>query len=157
MKGISTILAMILIVIIVVALIGLTYTFAVGLFGTTTTATTETTEAVTERMQKSIVISAANCQNTSDTDVMINFTIKHTGNVQIEDGDLAAILDGSDISTSTEQSGGTDIDASSLAVGGILSFGYYSASGQTNDKRTLTISAPAADVKWEFDDCVRTT
>ena len=46
MKGISTILAMILIVIIVVALIGLTYTFAVGLFGTTTEATTETTHEV---------------------------------------------------------------------------------------------------------------
>jgi FlaG/FlaF family flagellin (archaellin) len=49
MKGISTILATIMIVIIVVALVSLTYSFAVSLFGTSTKPV-ET--SVTEQLKK---------------------------------------------------------------------------------------------------------
>jgi FlaG/FlaF family flagellin (archaellin) len=54
MKGISTIVATIMIVIIAVALVSLTYTFAVSLFGTSTkpieTGVTETTKKIDQRV-----------------------------------------------------------------------------------------------------------
>ena len=83
MKGISTILAMILIVIIVVALIGLTYTFAVNLFGTTTGATTNQTGTVTKRLDQSVTfVTDPTCENWTDSTWwgwVMKFTIRHTG------------------------------------------------------------------------------
>jgi len=92
MKGISTILAMILIVIIVVALIGLTYTFAVGLFSTTTGGATQQTTAVTERLQKSGTIVSASCGAAGATRTF-KFTIKNTGTLQIKDTEQAVFQD----------------------------------------------------------------
>ena len=99
MKGISTILAMILIVIIVVALIGLTYTFAVGLFGTATSGATGQTQAVTERLQKSVAIIASNCVRETSGAANFSFTLKNTGTMTVEGGTLKAFLDGALISS----------------------------------------------------------
>ena len=97
MKGISTILAMILIVIIVVALIGLTYTFAVGLFGTATTGATGQTEAVTKRLDQSIgFVTSPTCNDISagtDNIWEMKFTIKHTGATHsIESTEIDALV-----------------------------------------------------------------
>jgi FlaG/FlaF family flagellin (archaellin) len=93
MKGISTILAMILIVIIVVALIGLTYTFAVGLFSTTTGGATQQTTAVTQRLQKSATIVSASCGSLSGSSRNFKFTIKNTGTLPIKDTEQAVFQD----------------------------------------------------------------
>jgi len=94
MKGISTILAMILIVIIVVALIGLTYTFAVGLFSTTTAGATEQTAAVTKRLDQSVTfLTDPTCTNYTSDSWVIKFTIKHTGaTYNIESDEIDALV-----------------------------------------------------------------
>jgi FlaG/FlaF family flagellin (archaellin) len=139
MKGISTILAMILIVIIVVALIGLTYTFAVGLFSTTTSGANEQTTAITERMQKSISIVAARCNSTND---YVYFTLKSTGTTNITQVDLSAFIADTPVSFTLSPAPlaagltSNQMNASAIAAGVNLA----------NQEYTFKVSAPAADV-----------
>ena len=143
MKGISTILAMILIVIIVVALIGLTYTFAVGLFGTATTGATEQTAAVTTRLQKTVAIVASSCED-GTTEDYVSFTLKHTGTIAIENGELSAFLDGSKIDpTNTTYNG--KLSETGLAEGS-LSDEFNHTTTDHKSTRILRISAPAGEV-----------
>ena len=138
MKGISTILAMILIVIIVVALIGLTYTFAVSLFTTTTVGATEQTQQVTEQMQKSVWISSVRCEETGQT---LNFTIKNTGTMTIKAADLRFYIDETPQTLSTS--------FSDLVKGNISDeMGIDSSVTLTADTEyTFKVAAPAADVE----------
>jgi len=66
MRGISTVLAIILIVIIVVALVGLTYSFSIALFG----VTTEAGERTTERVVTSL-LSQMRIESTSENKIYI--------------------------------------------------------------------------------------
>lgn len=149
MKGISTILAMILIVIIVVALIGLTYTFAVGLFSTTTTGATEQTAAVTTRLQKTVAIVASSCANiTSGVDAgndSVKFTLKHTGTIDIETNELSAFLGGSKISPKDTVTSNT-LEDTSLSAGSLSNEFEYNTTDGHKTPRTLRISAPAGEV-----------
>jgi archaellum component FlaF (FlaF/FlaG flagellin family) len=151
MKGISTILAMILIVIIVVALIGLTYTFAVGLFTTTTTSTTAQTEATTKRLDKHVsFISDPTCTNTSTT-WTVKFTIRHDGaTYNINDvgstGELSVIFAGEIIpDTATKEVGGTEtLGKTKITPGSAKTFNFTNTSAVNwANTQTLTISAPA--------------
>ena len=90
MKGISTVLAIVLIVIIVVALVGLTYTFAVTLFTTAAGGAQEQATAVTERLQKSVTVVSASCDATLN---QVYFTIRNTGTLGIDAADMAAFFD----------------------------------------------------------------
>ncbi|NIM46689.1 MAG: hypothetical protein GTN40_00840 [Candidatus Aenigmarchaeota archaeon] len=140
MKGISTILAMILIVIIVVALIGLTYTFAVGLFGTATAGATEQTAAVTERLQKSVAIVASSC-SISGANATYRFTLKNTGTMTVEAASLKAFVDGTLIQgASFEDIPKGQIDTQERA------FTNETASQGTAITHTLRIAAPAGEV-----------
>lgn len=80
MKGISTILATIMIVIIVVALVSLTYTFAVNLFGTSTkpveTGVSETNKKIDQRV--SFVVDPT-CTRPDGITWQISFSIRHEG------------------------------------------------------------------------------
>ena len=80
MKGISTILATILIVIIVVALVSLTYSFAVSLFGTSTnpveTSVTEATKKIDQRV--TFVVDPV-CTRSDGISWEILFSIRHEG------------------------------------------------------------------------------
>lgn len=100
MKGLSTILAMILIVIIVVALIGLTYTFAANLFQTTTSTATTSVETTTANMDKHVSIrGTVLCKNTSLTLTAwrVNVTLRHDGATNpinvARDNELTALVD----------------------------------------------------------------
>jgi len=153
MKGISTILAMILIVIIVVALIGLTYTFAVGLFQTTTTATTTATASVTTNIQKSVYIpyNGASCKSKDVNNLWVNFTIQNSGTLTIIPGELGAIFDGADISLlAINASGANNITTMSLVPGKIATLGATIPKVTGRTTRTLTVSAPAGDVSYTF-------
>ena len=133
MKGISTILAMILIVIIVVALIGLTYTFAIGLFQTTTEGASSTTTDITERMQKSAVISSATC----DASDNIDFTIRATGSGDIDAAEIYAFIDEKPLnlgSTAVDVASGT-ISSEMTGTGVTLTAGVH----------TLKVSVPAGE------------
>ncbi len=155
MKGISTILAMILIVIIVVALIGLTYTFAVGLFSTTTTAASSQVSATTERLQKTVSISSAMCKNTTPTNFIVNFTIRHIGAEPIKASELAAILDGSLISSNVydaSSGSGITINNVGLNTGETKAFNYLGTRASTA-VRTLVVSSPAGDITHVLTNC----
>jgi FlaG/FlaF family flagellin (archaellin) len=140
MKGISTIVATILIVIIVVALVSLTYTFATGLLGTTTAGATQATQAVTERLQKTVAFAAVNCAGNPNE---VKFTLQHTGTVNINVGELAAFLNGSKIDFTNTT--GSKITDTSLKAGTISDEFNYTAT-DTKNSRIITVSTPAGSI-----------
>jgi FlaG/FlaF family flagellin (archaellin) len=157
MKGISTILAMILIVIIVVALIGLTYTFAVGLFSTTTGTATNQVTTTTTRLDKQVsFIGTVTCGNYSgnSNSWVIQFTIRHNGasnyiNDATSQNELTAILDSSVIDDSkTKLVGGTTTLGTQLIKPGELkAFNLtYANTSAFIGTHTLTLSAPAGEM-----------
>lgn len=139
MKGISTILAMILIVIIVVALIGLTYTFAVNLFSTTSGAASDETTALSDRMQKSVDVLAVTCVASTKA---VTFTLKNTGLKSINtSSELSAFLANTQLTSLT-------IAPQILTAGSVTTTGTGTATSATlvaGTQYTLKISAPAAD------------
>jgi len=157
MKGISTILAMILIVIIVVALIGLTYTFAVGLFSTTTGTATSQVTTTTTRLDKQVsYIGTATCGNYSGSSSkwVIQFTLRHNGaSYTINDPsspiELTAIIDSSvipDLDTKLVD-GTTTLGTQTIKPGELKAFNLtYVNSSAFIGSHTLTISAPAGEM-----------
>lgn len=139
MKGISTVLAVILIVIIVVALVGLTYTFAVTLFGTAAAGAEAGITETTKRMDQSITFVGAFCDSTADD---VNFTIRHTGaTYDIDIGDLSGFIDGAKVTTNP------DIEVAELSPGDTSNqFGYIGGTYTAGDTVKITVSAPAASV-----------
>jgi FlaG/FlaF family flagellin (archaellin) len=138
MKGISEILAMILIVIIVVALIGMTYTFATGLFSTTTNATQQQTNQVTGNMGKTVSIVAAKCN--AGTNYV--FSIRNTGPNAIQATELAAFVDGSLLSMAGS-------GFATQASGNITQYTSSTAGGAAGTTHTLKVSAPAGEVQTQ--------
>jgi FlaG/FlaF family flagellin (archaellin) len=137
MKGISEILAMILIVIIVVALIGMTYTFATGLFSTTTNATQQQTGQITSNMGKTVSIMAAKCNTTG-----YFFAIRNTGPNTIKSTELAAFADGAILSGVSF----ADLTASQVSAQLSGTPGAAAGSGQ----HTLKVSSPAGEVQTQL-------
>ena len=145
MKGISTILATILIVIIVVALVSLTYTFAVGLFTTASGGATQGVQATTIRLDKSVsIVGTPTCvpaygaakSNTSN----VSFTVRHLGSTyNITNAELSAFLGGAPGNLIGWQG--------NLTPGGTQTRMYYTTSPITwvSTGTTFTVSAPAAD------------
>ena len=142
MKGISTILAMILIVIIVVALIGLTYTFAVGLFSTTTSGATQQTSAVTERLQKSATIVSASCAS-GTTERNFTITIKNTGTLKILSTEMAVFQD--DTRVSSFYVSPADLDAGKLSDTPIK---FMNVSVANSGNHLIKLSVPAGEVTY---------
>jgi FlaG/FlaF family flagellin (archaellin) len=134
MKGISTILAMVLIVIIVVALIGMTYTFAVGLFSSTANVTQTQTDTVTKNMGKSVSIVAAKCYSGAGGNY--TFTIRDTGTNAISGTELSAFADGVQLNVGF----GAGLTAGQIAQ--FNSNNFNLAAGT----HTLRVSAPAGEV-----------
>ena len=134
MKGISTILAMILIVIIVVALIGMTYTFAVGLFSSTTQATEQQTQQITGNMGKTISIVAAKCSTTTRT---YTFSLRNTGTSTITSTELAAFADNSLLT----------VTFADLTIGQVREFTSGALASLPAGTHTLRVSSPAGEVQ----------
>jgi FlaG/FlaF family flagellin (archaellin) len=159
MKGISTILAMILIVIIVVALIGLTYTFAVGLFSTTSGTATNQVTTTTTRLDKQVsFIGTVTCGNYSGvSNWVIQFTLRHNGATHdINDAtqnELTAILDSNVIAdASTKLVGGaTTLGTEKISPGALKTFNLtYTNTSAFTGTHTLTISAPAGEMPMQI-------
>ncbi len=131
MKGISAILATVLIVVITVAIIGLAYGWATGLFKMTSEATEEQVGGVTENLQKSVDIIAASC-TASRT---VTFTVKNTGTLDIEGTELFVFVDENPATVTfsklVEDTTATYTTLEAYAVG----------------ERTLKIDAPAGPVE----------
>jgi len=142
MKGISTILATILIVIIVVALVSLTYTFAVGLFTTSAKGATAGTEALTTRLQQSVeIVGDGSCDAVANN---ITFSIRNSGTETIPVGGLSVLIQGKLIS---DASVSPNITAFTLSQGQLKQYNAHTADELAAGTRyTLTVSAPAGSV-----------
>ena len=153
MKGISTILATILIVIIVVALVSLTYTFAVGLFTTAAGGAEKGVQSTTIRLDKSVsIVGTPICtyQTSPSVQYIVTFTIRHLGSTyNISKTEVSAFLAGADGDFGTSWTGGD------LAPGGTktLSWTNKSALSWSSTGTTFTVSAPAADVSKTLTTC----
>jgi FlaG/FlaF family flagellin (archaellin) len=148
MKGISTILATILIVIIVVALVSLTYTFAVGLFTTASTGAEKGVQATTIRLDKSVsIVGTPTCTLSSST-YTVSFTIRHIGSTyNMTESEVSAFLGGG---SGTFSSFGTQ-----LAPGGTKTLSWTNSSAViwSTTGTTFTVSAPAADASKTLTTC----
>jgi FlaG/FlaF family flagellin (archaellin) len=143
MKGISTILATILIVIIVVALVSLTYTFAIGLFGTASSGATSGVEQTTIRIDKGVAfVTDPTCTNGATT--KLSFTLRHLGATYPINQTEVSVFFGNDKFT---------IESGSWALGTLLQPG--STVSVVADNTTpitsgrsdmVTVSAPAASI-----------
>ncbi len=92
-KGISAIIATIMLLMITVALIGVFYVFGSGLLTSTTSAAGGSAAATTERALKTIAISTAICSNTTPANNIINFTVQNVGTKDILAGELKVYVD----------------------------------------------------------------
>jgi FlaG/FlaF family flagellin (archaellin) len=143
MKGISTILAMILIVIIVVALIGLTYTFAVGLFSTTSGTVTEQTQQFAQTSQKLVSIESASCKVAgSPATATYKFTLRNKGTSDILGTELAGFVDGERVAV-------TFVALPKQTVGSEITFTTTSANLITLTQHTLKVSAPSVPAEYD--------
>lgn len=159
MKGISTILAMILIVIIVVALIGLTYTFAVGLFSTTSGTATSQVTTTTTRLDKQVsFIGTVTCKNSTVAadNWTVTFTLRHNGATwDINDAvqnELTAILDSNVIADSQTwyTTGSGTLGTTPIKPGELKTFSLWYGASAFTGSHTLTISAPAGEMPMQI-------
>jgi hypothetical protein len=125
-----------IVIIILLLLFALPYWLFCCPGGTLSREAAEQAKKVGEMMQKSVKILSANCSGSPDT---IKFIINHTGTLDIESGDLLALLDGDIIQTIP------DIKTYSIEAGNISIEFSYNAPGDEATRR-LTVSAPAATV-----------
>jgi len=149
MKGISTILATILIVIIVVALVSLTYTFAVGLFSTAAGGAEKGVVTTTQRLDKSVsIVGTPVCTKPVSNSYQIVFTIRHLGaTYNITSTEASAFLGGG--------SGIISGFSTDLAPGGTKTLTWTNNSLVTwsSTGTTFTVSAPAADASKTLTTC----
>jgi len=141
MKGISTILATILIVIIVVALVSLTYTFAIGLFGTAARGAEAGVTATTIRLDKAVAFVTDPACTYSAPIWTVTFTIRHTGaTYNISYNEIAAYF-GTDGTT-------TDFTIGSMAAGTTKTIRATNTTGAAwgGATRSFVVSAPAGEV-----------
>lgn len=139
MKGISTILATIMIVIIVVALVSLTYTFATNMFSSSTRPAEVGIEQTNKKIDQRVAfIVQPSCQKIGNN-WQISFSIRHEGaTYSIASSDVAVIFDNAQADVST--SWGSD----SLAPGSVKSLSFTNITNVVPGKSyTLTVSAPA--------------
>lgn len=110
-KGISAVIATIMLLMITVALIGVFYVFTSGLVSSGTGAASEAASATTDRMLKTISLSTATCKNTTPTNNVINFTVQNVGTKDILAGELKVYVDDKDNTQIEEISSGLNINA----------------------------------------------
>lgn len=138
-KGISAVIATIMLLLITIALIGVVYAFITTLAGTTIAAGTGQASATTDRMLKTITVSAATCGNTTPANNIINFTVQNIGTKDILPGELAVYVDGAKadgltvINNSALNSG---LAANAQAYAGVQTASY-------SKTRTLKVQSPA--------------
>jgi len=149
MKGISTILATILIVIIVVALVSLTYTFAVGLFSTAAGGAEKGVVTTTQRLDKSVsIVGDAVCTKPASNSYQIVFTIRHLGaTYNITSNEVSAFLGGG--------SGTISGFSTDLTPGGTKTLIWTNNTmvSWSTTGTTFTVSAPAADASKTLTTC----
>ena len=131
MKGVSTIIAVILLLMITVALMSLFWAFSTGMFGSITAGVGRQTDAAITRAGTSFTI--INARNTSNTS--IDVTIRNSGTQNLDADTLVAFVDDN---TTAETSSGQ------LAPGGILAFTVTTPYSMTKCNHVLRLSVAYA-------------
>jgi hypothetical protein len=140
-KGISTILATILIVIIVVAMVSLTYTFATSLFGSATKPAETGIDSTTQKIDKRVSFVLDPTCSKSGSDWVISFSLRHEGaTYDIATSEISAFF-GNEVGTIGGWSG------SKMAPGSVESLTFRNKTAVDWSKTDLfTVSAPANPV-----------
>ncbi len=138
MKGISAVLAVVLIVVITVAIIGLAYAWATGLFGITTEASEQQVGGLTDSAQKSIEIISAAC---GEGETVV-FIIRNTGTLDIDYDELTAFIDEDLVVIGPK---GIIIEPDHIQQFGTLEF-----RGIAGTKYELKVDAPARAATYTF-------
>lgn len=138
-KGISAVIATIMLFMITVALIGVFYAFSTNFVETTITAGTGQASATTDRMLKTIAVSAATCKNTTPANNIINFTVQNIGTKDIAAGELTVYVDNIKADGLTAINNGalnSGLAANAQAYAGVQTTTY-------SKTRTLSVQGPA--------------
>lgn len=138
-KGISAIIATIMLLMITVALIGVFYVFGSILMGGSTGAAGSAATATTDRMLKSIAVSNERCSNTSATNNIINFTVQNIGTKDIVAGELSVYVD-----NVLDKDESPDLTATGLAANAQMPVGVNVSSYRKT--RSLQVVGPANPV-----------
>lgn len=133
-KGLSAIIATIMLLMITVALIGVFYVFSSGLVTSGTSATGGAVSATTDRMLKTIAVSGERCFNTTSSNNVINFTVQNVGTKDILAGELKVLVDDAQSSDIEEISSG--LAANAQAQVGVQTATY-------SKTRTLKVQGPS--------------
>ncbi|MBU3896395.1 MAG: hypothetical protein KJ697_00460 [Nanoarchaeota archaeon] len=131
MKGISAVLATVLIVVITVAIIGMAYGWATGMFEMVGDTSEENVAGVTDNMLKSVQIVTAGCIGET-----ITFSVRATGTKDIEAGELSVFLE-NEMQTTSPDTATTEITS------GITQ--EFTISNAVSG--SLKVSAPAGSVE----------
>lgn len=130
-KGISAVIATIMLLMITVALIGVFWAFSNTLAESSTTAVGEAATATTERMLKQVAISGEKCGNTTPSNNIINFTVQNIGTKNITADELKVFVDDEE-NTQTEEL------AAGLAANAQVRVGVQTATyGKTRSLKVL--------------------
>ncbi len=141
-KGISTVIAVIMIVVIAVALVGILWAWSTTMVTGMQAGGSQQAQQLQQSAGKQVIIINSKCTNVSNVNA-INFTLKNIGTVDIEPGDLQAFLDGEDITTKTTPS----LSAVGIKTGETKNINYQTAPGDTKVRRTLRIAGPLGAVE----------
>jgi flagellin-like protein len=129
-KGISAVIATIMLLMITVALISVFYVFGSGLMSTTTGAAGATAASTTERMLKTIALPIASCDTATN---VMRFVVQNVGTKNIVAAELVAYVD--DVVVVTVP----NIVTTGVDVNQQKTFTYTSSDGQ----HTLRIVGPS--------------
>jgi len=133
-KGISAVIATIMLLMITVALIGVFYVFGSGLMSSSTGAAGGAATATTDRMLKTVALSTAICKNTTPTNNMINFTIQNVGTKDILANELTVLVD--DVVNNQIEEISSGLAANAQAYVGVQTASYAKT-------RTLKVQGPS--------------
>ncbi|MBU3896394.1 MAG: hypothetical protein KJ697_00455 [Nanoarchaeota archaeon] len=151
MKGISAVLATVLIVVITVAIIGMAYGWATGMFEMVGDTSEEQVSGATDSLSKTVEILTIKCEYRDEThcDNVLTFAVKNTGTKNIASGEMGAFIDNTDIDNLFTTSVSIKEDTS-LDAGEVKQFSYRTSDEiyfNTDKEIILKVSAPAGSVE----------
>ena len=151
-KGISAVIATVMLLMITVALIGVFYVFGGSLMSTTSGTAGDIVAGTEDKMLQAIALETATCGNTTSTNNIINFTLQNTGTKDIVSSDVKIYMDGTDVTPTAGLTGSRGMVANSRTT---LSYGTTSSAtvGPTTGysaKRTLKVTGPSNYVETEL-------
>ncbi len=141
-KGISAVLATVLIVVITVAIIGLAYAWSVDLFGQVTDTSDDQVDGLINQMSEIRIVDAV--ASDDDGACWLDFDVKNTGTLTIDEDALTFFFDDEIKATNGD----------SIAAGDIESFGFAIDSGASNPELKIAGAGDTVTADIDVSDCM---